>query len=91
MLPDPGALAILLAAVASGKLLLGLFTVLVFSLGFASVLVVVGLVAVRVGRMLLAWLTSRWVAGVQIGLALVIVGIGLVLTTNAARLVATLR
>jgi len=91
LLPDPGALAILLAAVASGKLLLGLFTVLVFSLGFASVLVVVGLVAVRVGRMLLAWLTSRWVAGVQIGLALVIVGIGLVLTTNAARLVATLR
>ena len=59
--------------------------------GVRVVLVVVGLVAVRVGRMLLAWLTSRWVAGVQIGLALVIVGIGLVLTTNAARLVATLR
>src|SRR5438132_4052071 len=91
LLPDPGALAILLAAVASGKLLLGLFTVLVFSLGFASVLVVVGLVAVRAGRLLLAWLTSRWVAGVQIGLALVIVGVGLVLTANAARLVATLR
>ena len=47
--------------------------------------------AVAAAFMLLAWLTSRWVAGVQIGLALVIVGIGLVLTTNAARLVATLR
>ena len=91
LLPDPGALAILLAAIASGKLLLGLFTVLVFSLGFASVLVIVGLLAVRVGRMLLTWLTSRWVAWVQIGLALVIVGVGLVLTANAARLVATLR
>ena len=91
LLPDPGALAILLAAVASGKLVLGLFTVLVFSLGFASVLVVVGLVAARAGRMLLASLTSRWVAWVQIGLALVIVGVGLVLTANAARLVATLR
>jgi nickel/cobalt exporter len=91
LLPDPGALAILLAAIASGKLILGLFTVLVFSLGFASVLVVVGLVAVRVGRMLLAWLTSRWVAWVQIGLALVIVAVGLVLTANAARLVVALR
>src|SRR5437667_224472 len=54
-------------------------------------LVIVGLLAVRVGRMLLTWLTSRWVAWVQIGLALVIVGVGLVLTANAARLVATLR
>ena len=84
-------MAILLAAIAGGQLILGLFTVLVFSLGFASVLVVVGLLAVRVGRMLLTWLTSRWVAWVQIGLALVIVGVGLVLTANAARLVATLR
>ena len=81
----------MLAAIAGGQLILGLFTVLVFSLGFASVLVVVGLLAVRVGRMLLTWLTSRWVAWVQIGLALVIVGVGLVLTANAARLVATLR
>jgi nickel/cobalt exporter len=45
LLPDPGALAILLAAIGSGKLILGLLTVLVFSLGFASVLVVVGVVA----------------------------------------------
>src|SRR5206468_1968685 len=80
-----------LEAVTRARPSLGLFTVLVFSLGFASVLVVVGLLAVRVGRMLLTWLTSRWVAWVQIGLALVIVGVGLVLTANAARLVATLR
>jgi nickel/cobalt exporter len=90
LLPDPGALAILLAAIASGKLILGLFTVLVFSLGFASVLVAVGLVAVQVGRTLLAWLTSRWVAWAQIGLTLMIVAVGLVLTANAARVVATL-
>jgi nickel/cobalt exporter len=91
LLPDPGALAILLAAVASGKLILGLFAVLVFGLGFASVLVVVGLVASRVGRMLLAGLASRRVAWVQVGLALVIVGVGLVLTANAARVVTALR
>ena len=38
LLPDPGALAILLAAIASGKLILGLLTVIVFSLGFASLI-----------------------------------------------------
>src|SRR5437867_7913748 len=91
LLPDPGALAILLAAVASGKLLLGLFTVLVFSLGFAS------------SSWSSAWSRCEWAEccspgsraggspGGQIGRAVVVVGIGLVLTTNAARLVATLR
>ena len=85
LLPDPEALAILLAAIASGKLILGLLTVVVFSLGFASVLVVVGVVAARVGQLILAWLSSRWIGWVQIGAALLIVGVGLVLTTNAWR------
>ena len=88
LLPDPGALAILLAAIASGKLILGLLTVLVFSLGFASVLVVVGVVAAQVGQLILTWLSSRWIGWVQIGAALVIVGVGLVLTANAWRAVA---
>lgn len=91
LLPDPGALAILLAAIASGKLILGLLTVLVFSLGFASVLLVVGVVAARVGQLILTWLTSRWIAWVQIGAALLIAGVGLVLTANALRIVAALR
>jgi nickel/cobalt exporter len=85
LLPDPGALAILLAAIANGKLILGLLTVLVFSLGFASVLVVVGVVAARVGQLILAWLSSRWIGWVQIGAAVLIVGVGLVLTANAWR------
>ena len=88
LLPDPGALAILLAAIASGKLILGLLTVLVFSLGFASVLVVVGVVAARVGQLILTWLSSRWIGWVQIGAALLILGVGLVLTANAWRTVA---
>jgi nickel/cobalt transporter (NicO) family protein len=88
LLPDPGALAILLAAIASGKLVLGLLTVLVFSLGFASVLVVVGVVAASVGQLILAWLSSRWVGWVQIGAALLIIVVGLVLTANALRAVA---
>jgi nickel/cobalt exporter len=87
LLPDPGALAILLAAIAGGKLILGLLTVLVFSLGFASVLVVVGLVAAQVGRLILTWLSSRWIGWVQIGAALLIIGVGLILTANAWRTV----
>src|SRR5205809_268518 len=91
LLPDPGALAILLAAISSGKLVLGLFTVVVFSVGFASVLVVVGVVAARVGQLVLAWLSSRRIAWVQIGAALLIVGVGLVLTANAPRTITALR
>jgi nickel/cobalt exporter len=85
LLPDPGALAILLAALANGKLILGLLTVVVFSLGFASVLVAVGVVAARLGQLILAWLSSRWIAWVQIGAALLIIGAGLILTANAWR------
>ena len=88
LLPDPGALAILLAAIASGKLILGLLTVLVFSLGFASVLVVVGVVAARVGQLILVWLSSNWIGWVQIGAAVLIIGVGLVLTANAWRTLA---
>ena len=90
LLPDPGALAILLSAIAGGRLILGLSTVLVFSLGFASVLVIVGVVAARVGKVILAWLESRWVYRVQIAAALLIVGIGVILTVNGLRAVAAL-
>jgi nickel/cobalt transporter (NicO) family protein len=90
LLPDPGALAILLTAIASGKLILGLFTVLVFSLGFAAVLVVVGVIAASIGHVVLTWLSSRWIAWLQVGAALTIVGVGLILSVNAWRTVATM-
>jgi nickel/cobalt transporter (NicO) family protein len=85
LLPDPGALAILLAALASGKVMLGLFTVLVFSIGFASVLVVVGILAALVGDLVLGWLDSRWVGRLQVAAAALIVLVGVVLTVSAAR------
>src|SRR5262249_25101591 len=90
LLPDPGALAILLSAIASGRLMLGLATVLVFSVGFASVLVVGGLVAARIGKLVLDWLSSRWVRWVQVGAAVVIVAVGVVLTVNAWRTLSAL-
>jgi nickel/cobalt exporter len=90
LLPDPGALAILLAALASGKVVLGLLTVLVFSLGFASVLVLVGIVAARVGQLVLTWLESRWILWLQLGTGLLILAVGVILTVNAGRTLAAL-
>jgi nickel/cobalt transporter (NicO) family protein len=90
ILPDPAALAILLAALSSGKVMLGLVTVVVFSLGFATTLVVVGMIAAKVGQKILEWLSSIWVVRVQIGTTLLILGMGVVLTVRAAYQVAAL-
>jgi nickel/cobalt exporter len=90
ILPDPAALAILLAALSSGKVMLGLATVVVFSLGFAATLVAVGLIAAKVGEKILEWLSSIWVVRVQIATTLLILGMGVVLTVKAANQVASL-
>jgi nickel/cobalt exporter len=90
ILPDPAALAILLAALSSGKVMLGLATVVVFSLGFAATLVVVGVIAAKVGQKVLEWLSSIWVVRVQIGTTLLILGMGVVLTVRAAYQIAAL-
>jgi nickel/cobalt transporter (NicO) family protein len=83
LLPDPAALALLLGALSSGKVLLGLVTVVVFSLGFAATLVVVGIVAAKVGERVLDWLAGLWVIRIQIATSLLIVGMGVVLTIRA--------
>lgn len=91
LLPDPAALALLLAALSSGKVMLGLMTVVVFSLGFAATLVVVGIVAAKVGEKVLKWLSSIWMVRVQILTSLLIVGMGVVLTIRAVSELAALR
>jgi len=83
ILPDPVALAMLLGALSSGKVMLGMATVLVFSLGFAATLVVVGVIAAQVGRTVLGWLNSIWAVRVQIATTLLILGMGVVLTIRA--------
>ena len=83
LLPDPAALAILLSALAQGKVMLGLGTVVVFSLGFAATLVVVGLIAARVGGRILEWLEGPWAARLQIVTSFIIIGVGLLLTWQA--------
>jgi nickel/cobalt transporter (NicO) family protein len=59
--------------------------VLVFSLGFALVLVVVGVVAARVGQLVLTWLSGRWILWLQFGTALLILAVGVGLAVNAWR------
>src|SRR5262245_12946037 len=90
LLPDPAALALLLGALSSGKVLLGLVTVVVFSLGFAATLVVVGIVAAKVGEKVLEWLTGIWMIRVQIATSLLIVGMGVVLSIRAVSELAAL-
>src|SRR5713101_804682 len=90
LLPDPAALALLLGALSSGKVLLGLVTVVVFSLGFAATLVVVGIVAAKVGEKVLDWLASIWMIRLQIVTSLLIVGMGVVLTIRAVSELAAL-
>ena len=90
LLPDPAALALLLGALSSGKVLLGLVTVVVFSIGFATTLVVVGIVAAKVGEKVLDWLASIWMIRLQIATSLLIVGMGVVLTIRAASELAAL-
>jgi len=85
LLPDPAALAVLLAAIASGKLVLGLLTVLVFSLGFASVLVLVGAVAGQVGRVALGWFKPAALAWLEVATGVVIVVVGCAMTVGAWR------
>jgi len=83
LLPDPAALAILLNALAQGKVMLGLGTVVVFSIGFASTLVIVGAIAAKVGQKILDWLAGPWAARLQISTSLLIVLVGVILSFKA--------
>ncbi len=85
ILPDPAALAILLAALSTGRVVLGLVTVLIFSLGFALTLVAVGIVAAQIGRRVLGWLDSVWALRLQLATTLLIIGMGAWLTLQALR------
>jgi nickel/cobalt transporter (NicO) family protein len=90
LLPDPAALAILLNALAQGKVMLGLGTVVVFSIGFAMTLVIVGVVAAKVGQRILDWLAGTWAMRLQVGTSLLIVVVGAILTFGAWRTLSSL-
>ena len=83
LVPDPVALSLLIRALTDGQVILGLIGVFVFSLGFAAVLVAVGVVAAAVGKRLLDWLTGPRAALLQLGMSVLIVLVGVVLTVIA--------
>jgi nickel/cobalt transporter (NicO) family protein len=62
----------------------------VFSLGFAATLVVVGIIAAKVGQRILLWLDNIWMVRVQILTTLLIIGMGVVLTIRAGYEIALL-
>lgn len=90
LLPDPAALGILLNLLAQGKVMLGLSTVVVFSIGFAGTLVIVGVIAAKVGQKILDWLAGQWAMRMQIATSLLIVIVGVILTFNAWRTLSSL-
>ena len=90
LLPDPAALAILLNALAQGKVMLGLGTVVVFSVGFAATLVVVGVIAAKAGQKILDWLAGPWAMRLQVGTSLLIVVVGAILSFGSWRTLSSL-
>lgn len=83
LVPDPVALSLLIRALTDGKVIIGLLGVFVFSLGFAAVLVAVGVVAAAVGKKLLAWLTGPPAIRLQLGMSILITLVGVFLTVVA--------
>jgi nickel/cobalt exporter len=86
MVPCPAAIAILLAAVAAGKLGEGLTYILLFSLGLAAALIIIGLMVVSAGKLASRFLDAKKFARkVAIASAGIITLIGIVTVINSLR------
>jgi nickel/cobalt exporter len=84
LIPCPSALVVLLGAVAQGQIALGMLMIVAFSLGLATTLTGLGLAVVRAGRVLGRLdVPARIVAALPAVSALLIVGVGIVLTAQA--------
>ena len=86
LVPCPAAIAILLAAVAAGRLGEGLTYILLFSLGLAAALITVGLIVVSAGKLASRFLDAKKFARkVSIASAAIITLIGVVTVANSLR------
>jgi nickel/cobalt exporter len=81
LIPCPSALVVLLGAVAQHELALGLVMIVAFSLGLAATLTVLGIAVVRATKLPMP---GRIAAVLPTVSAALIVGVGLVLTAQAA-------
>jgi nickel/cobalt transporter (NicO) family protein len=84
ILPSPSALLVLLASVALHRVAYGLVLIAAFSLGLASALVAVGILALRTRDALSHRLSTRVGRLVPVASAAVIAMLGLVLAVNGA-------
>ncbi len=83
LVPCPSALVLLLSAMALGRTGYGLVLLVGFSLGLALVLMGIGMLVLYAKSFLpqpARWVSNRWVQAVPVLSALVIVGVGVVLT-----------
>jgi ABC-type nickel/cobalt efflux system permease component RcnA len=84
LIPCPSALVVLLGAIAQGQIALGMLMIVAFSLGLACTLTGLGMAVVYAGRALGRLnVPGRLVTALPAVSALLIVGVGLVLTVNA--------
>jgi nickel/cobalt transporter (NicO) family protein len=84
LIPCPSALVVLLAAISQHEVALGLLLITAFSLGLAGTLTALGLAVVYARKLIPPRLAaSRLAAALPAASALLIVGVGLVLTANA--------
>jgi nickel/cobalt exporter len=86
LVPCPAAIAVLLAAVAAGRLAQGLTYILLFSLGLAIVLIAIGLTVVGAGKVAARFLDAkRFARKVAIASAAIITVIGVVTVLGSLR------
>jgi nickel/cobalt transporter (NicO) family protein len=89
IIPCPSALVVLLGAIAQGEIALGMLMIVAFSVGLAATLTVLGLAVVSAGRAITRLnVPARFVTAIPALSALLIVGVGLVLTLQAVPRVA---
>jgi len=86
LVPCPAAIAILLAAVGSGRLGEGLTYILMFSLGLAAVLIAIGIIVVSAGNLASRFLDAkRFARKIAIASAGLITLIGVVTLFNSVK------
>jgi nickel/cobalt exporter len=86
LVPCPAAIAILLAAVAAGRLGEGLTYILLFSVGLAAVLIAVGMIVVSAGKLASRFLDAKKFARkISIVSAAIITLIGVATVANSLR------
>jgi ABC-type nickel/cobalt efflux system permease component RcnA len=83
LIPCPSALVVLLAAVSQHEVGLGMLLIVAFSLGLAGTLTALGLAVVYARRLVPRLRVPRLAAALPAASALLIVGVGCVLTVNA--------